>query len=79
MGKDVHIEISHVIKKYGEGEGLTYALNDVCLSIHRGEFVTIVGESGSGKSTLLNMLGAIDFPTSGKIFVNGKDITKFKE
>jgi len=79
MAEDFHIQICNVTKKYGEGEGLTYALNDVSLSIRRGEFVTIIGESGSGKSTLLNMLGAIDFPSSGKIIVNGKDITKFKE
>lgn len=79
MAEDFHIQICNVTKKYGEGEGLTYALNDVSLSIRRGEFVTIIGESGSGKSTLLNMLGAIDFPSNGKIIVNGKDITKFKE
>ena len=79
MAEDIHIQVCNVTKKYGEGEGLTYALNDVSLSIKRGEFVTIVGESGSGKSTLLNMLGAIDFPTSGKILINGRDITKFKE
>ena len=79
MAEDFHIQICDVTKKYGEDEGLTYALNDVSLSIRRGEFVTIIGESGSGKSTLLNMLGAIDFPSSGKIIVNGRDITKFKE
>ena len=79
MAEDLHIQICNVTKKYGEGEGLTYALNDVSLSIRRGEFVTIIGESGSGKSTLLNMLGAIDFPSNGKIIVNGRDITKFKE
>lgn len=79
MAEDFHIQICNVTKKYGEGEGLTYALNDVSLSIRRGEFVTIIGESGSGKSTLLNMLGAIDFPSNGKIIVNGRDITKFKE
>ena len=79
MAEDFHIQICNVTKKYGEGEGLTYALNDVSLSIRRGEFVTIIGESGSGKSTLLNMLGAIDFPSSGIIIVNGRDITKFKE
>ena len=79
MAEDFHIQICNVTKKYGEGEGLTYALNDVSLSIRRGEFVTIIGESGSGKSTLLNMLGGIDFPSNGKIIVNGRDITKFKE
>ena len=79
MAEDFHIQICNVTKTYGEGEGLTYALNDVSLSIRRGEFVTIIGESGSGKSTLLNMLGAIDFPSNGKIIVNGRDITKFKE
>lgn len=79
MAEDFHIQICNVTKKYGEGEGLTYALNDVSLSIRRGEFVTIIGESGSGKSTLLNMLGAIDFPSNGTIIVNGRDITKFKE
>ena len=79
MAEDFHIQICNVTKKYGEGEGLTYALNDVSLSIRRGEFVTIIGESGSGKSTLLNMLGAIDYPSNGKIIVNGRDITKFKE
>ena len=79
MAEDFHIQICNVTKKYGEGEGHTYALNDVSLSIRRGEFVTIIGESGSGKSTLLNMLGAIDFPSNGKIIVNGRDITKFKE
>ena len=79
MAEGFHIQICNVTKKYGEGEGLTYALNDVSLSMRRGEFVTIIGESGSGKSTLLNMLGAIDFPSSGKIIVNGRDITKFKE
>ena len=79
MAEDFHIQICNVTKKYGEGEGLTYALNNVSLSIRRGEFVTIIGESGSGKSTLLNMLGGIDFPSNGKIIVNGRDITKFKE
>ena len=79
MAEDFHIQICNVTKKYGEGEGLTYALNDVSLSIRRGEFVTIIGESGSGNSTLLNMLWAIDFPARGKIIVNGSDITKFKE
>ena len=79
MENSVYVEIKNVTKVYGEGEGVTYALNDVSLSVKKGEFVTIVGESGSGKSTLLNILGAIDFPTKGEVIVNGKDITKFKE
>ena len=76
---DNYIEIKNITKTYGEGEGITYALNDVSLNVKKGEFVTIIGESGSGKSTLLNMLGAIDFPDKGSIVVNGKDITKFNE
>lgn len=76
---DNYIEIKNITKTYGEGEGITYALNDVSLNVKKGEFITIIGESGSGKSTLLNMLGAIDFPDKGSIVVNGKDITKFNE
>ena len=79
MENNFYVEIKNVTKVYGEGEGLAYALNDISLNIKKGEFVTIVGESGSGKTTLLNILGAIDYPTKGKVIVNGKDITKFKE
>ena len=79
MENNFYVEIKNVTKVYGEGEGLTYALNDVSLNVKKGEFVVIVGESGSGKSTLLNILGAIDFPNKGEVIVNGKDITKFKE
>ena len=79
MENNFYVEIKNVTKTYGEGEGLTCALKDISLNVKKGEFVTIVGESGSGKSTLLNILGAIDFPTQGEVFVNGKNITKFKE
>lgn len=74
-----YIHIDHLTKTYGEGEGKTFALNDVSLDIRKGEFVTIIGESGSGKSTLLNMLGAIDFPDQGSVFVNGRDIARLRE
>ena len=79
MENNFYVEIKNVTKIYGEGEGITHALNDVSLNIKKGEFITIVGESGSGKSTLLNILGAIDYPAEGEVIVNGKDITKYKE
>lgn len=66
-------------KYYGEGENLTKALDGVSLEIEEGKFVAIVGASGSGKSTLLNMIGGLDTPYSGKIFVKGKDIGQFNE
>lgn len=66
-------------KYYGEGENLTKALDSVSLEIEEGKFVAIVGASGSGKSTLLNMIGGLDTPSSGKIFVKGKDVGQFNE
>lgn len=66
-------------KYYGEGENLTKALDGVSLEIEEGKFVAIVGASGSGKSTLLNMIGGLDTPSSGKIFVKGKDVGQFNE
>lgn len=66
-------------KFYGEGENQVKALNGVSLSIEHGEFVAIVGTSGSGKSTLLHMLGGLDRPTSGKVYVDDKDIFSLKD
>lgn len=66
-------------KFYGEGENQVKALNGVSLSIRQGEFVAIVGTSGSGKSTLLHMLGGLDRPTSGKVYVDDKDIFSLKD
>ena len=66
-------------KYYGEGENLTKALDGVSLEIEEGKFVAIVGASGSGKSTLLNMIGGLDTPSSGKIFVKGKDVGQVNE
>ncbi len=66
-------------KTYGEGETKVQALKDVSFSVFKGEFISIVGPSGSGKSTLLNLLGALDFPTSGKVFLDGRDIFLMQE
>ncbi|EPY2272918.1 ABC transporter ATP-binding protein [Clostridium sporogenes] len=73
------LEIKSISKTYGSGEAAVHALKDVSFSVPKGEFVAIVGESGSGKSTLLNMVGALDTPTSGKVFIDGKDIFSMKD
>ena len=77
--KKVLIEAKNLIKTYGEGEGLTYALNDVSIKIYEHDFLVIIGGSGCGKSTFLNMIGAIDKVDSGEIIVNGRDITALKD
>src|SRR5699024_12808687 len=72
------MEILHVknLKKYyGTGENQVKALDGVSLTVKQGEFLAIVGTSGSGKSTLLHMMGGLDTPTSGQVFVAGKDIS----
>lgn len=66
-------------KYYGEKQNVTKALDGVSLSVEAGEFVAIVGTSGSGKSTLLNMIGGLDVPTSGKVTVDGKDLSKMQD
>lgn len=73
------LEVKSVCKTYGSGETAIHALNDVSFTVPKGEFVAVVGESGSGKSTLLNMLGGLDTPTSGKVFIDGNDIFKMKD
>lgn len=73
------LEVKSISKTYGNGETAVRALKNVSFSVPKGEFVTVVGESGSGKSTLLNMLGALDTPTSGKVFIDGNDTFSMKE
>ena len=69
------IRCSHLTKTYGSGSNTVTALDDVSLSLERGSFTAIVGASGSGKSTLLHMLGGVDRPTSGNIFIEDTDIS----
>ena len=73
------LETKGLKKHYGEGESLVKALDNVNLKVEQGEFVSIVGTSGSGKSTLLHMLGGLDYPTEGSVFVDGRDISTLKE
>ena len=75
----VLIEARNLVKTYGEGEALTYALNDVSIKVYEHDFLVILGGSGSGKSTFLNMIGAIDNVNSGEIIVNGRDICKLND
>ncbi len=75
----VILETQELKKYYGTGETQVRALDDVSFSVEKGEFVAIVGSSGSGKSTLLHMLGGLDRPTAGKVFVDGKELSTLKE
>lgn len=73
------LEVKDLCKTYGSGDTRVEALKNASFSVSRGEFVAVVGESGSGKSTLLNAIGALDTPTSGKVFIDGKDLFAMKE
>ena len=68
------LKVENLSKIYGKDENKVIALNDVSFSVEKGDFVAIVGASGSGKSTLLHLLGGVDRPTSGKVYIAGKDI-----
>ncbi len=68
------LKAEHLTKVYGSGENQVKALDDVSFSVQKGEFLAIIGPSGSGKSTLLHVLGGVDVPTSGKVFMEGTDV-----
>ena len=68
------LRIEHLSKTYGTGENIVRALDDVSFSVAQGEFLAIIGPSGSGKSTLLHILGGVDRPTSGNVYMNGEDV-----
>ena len=68
------LRLNHLTKVYGSGDTAVRALDDVCLTVEAGKFVAIVGSSGSGKSTMLHMIGGVDRPTSGTVYLNGQDV-----
>lgn len=68
------LKVENLVKTYGKGEAKINAVDDISFTINKGEFVAIVGASGSGKSTLLHLIGGVDRPTSGKVYIDGKDI-----
>ena len=73
------LRVENLNKTYGKGENQVKAVDNVSFSVQKGEFVAIIGASGSGKSTLLHLIGGVDRPTSGKVYVNGQDIYKFDD
>lgn len=73
------LKVEHLTKIYGNDENRVMALNDVSFSVEKGEFVAIIGPSGSGKSTLLHILGGVDRPSGGKVFMNGQDVYQQNE
>ena len=73
------LRVENLTKVYGTGENQVRALDGVSFSVDKGQFVAIIGPSGSGKSTLLHILGGVDRPTSGKVYMNGQDVYKRNE
>ena len=73
------VEMKNVTKIYGEKENQVLALHNINLEIEKGSVVSVVGASGSGKSTLLNVMGGVDSPSDGSVYVDGKEITKYND
>lgn len=73
------LKVDNLTKVYGKGNTKVVALDNVSFSVEKGEFVAIVGASGSGKSTLLHLIGGVDRPTSGKVFIDGKNIYEYSD
>lgn len=73
------LEVKNLSKHYGKGETLVKAIDDVSFKIDKGDFVAIIGPSGSGKSTLMHLIGGVDQPTAGKVFIDGQDIYQLSE
>lgn len=73
------LKVEHLSKIYGKDNSLVKAVDDISFSVNKGEFVAIIGASGSGKSTLLHLIGGVDLPTSGKVFIEGEDIYALNE
>ena len=73
------LEIRNLKKYYGKGDSLVKALDDVSFDVHKGEMLVLLGNSGCGKSTLLNIIGGMDSPTEGHVYLNGEDITAFRD
>ena len=78
MTDEIILKAENLVKTYGSGDTAVNALNGVSLEVKKGEFVAVVGQSGSGKSTLLHLLGAMDYPTSGTLTVDGQDVFALK-
>lgn len=77
--KKTIVEFKDVVRTYGEGEALQYAVNHVNFTIEEGEFVVILGQSGAGKSTVLNMLGGMDQPTEGEVMIDGEKVSSMND